>query len=154
MGFSSSLCAGCYSSLRSSAATTARTAWMTQVVSVSASNVVAQGTYDGYGSIVVLSKRQDDVMLKFGLGNYRIPQKATVYHQRCWALLGQPGYLRPRERADDQGYFVDSVEGPPEPKTKVEVVERGRAEIRFIAEERKRQAAEERKYRSFRRKSN
>ena len=113
MGFSSSLCEGCHHSLRSSASVGPKTNWMTFVVSVSKSGVGVQGAYDGYGHIIQGGDTNE--VRHLGIGDYRIPQDATVYHRRCWLLLGKTGYIKKRRRADDQGFFVSTQ--PAEPRT-------------------------------------
>lgn len=109
MGFFSFNCQGCGQSLRSHYAVTKESSWMQSVVVYTADNKFHQGAYDGYGR---LDAGTHEVELFDGA--------CTVYHQRCWRLLGRPkGFVGVAKAAQDQGYFTDFH--PPKPQTRAEL---------------------------------
>jgi len=110
MGFFSFNCEGCGQSLRSYHAVNAASSWMQSAVVYTADGKFHQGAYDGYGRLETAS---ENVELLDGA--------CTVYHQRCWRLLGRPkGFLPVASgAAADQGYFTDFH--PEKPKTRGEM---------------------------------
>lgn len=106
MGFFSFKCAGCNQSLRSNYGVTDKSVWMRSVIAYDRSGKYYQGAYDGYGRIETAG---DEANLSYG--------GFTVYHQRCWRLLGRPkGYAKEAAHAPDQGYFTDFH--PPKPQNR------------------------------------
>jgi len=109
MGFYSYNCQGCGQSLRSHYAVTRVSSWMQSVVVYTQANQFYQGAYDGYGRVETAST---EINL--------LDAPNTVYHQRCWRLLGRPkGFVSPAQNAPDQGYFTRYH--PPKPQTRAEL---------------------------------
>jgi len=96
-GFSSWKCLGCHRSLLSMMAVdehlTPKQAWMTDAVAIPEGGKLIKGEYDGYGKVG--SKRL----------NYQ--DNISCWHEACWKKSGSPGYTRPSQNADDQGWFFE-----------------------------------------------
>lgn len=104
MGFFSADCEGCGHPLLSDHATNEINAWMTDGVAILPNGSVIIGAYDGYGRLDGI----EDAQIGYG---------ATVWHEPCWRVAGEPRiYLGESRSSEDQGWFFDDpTHDMPEP---------------------------------------
>jgi hypothetical protein len=104
MGFFSQDCNGCGHPLLSMHATNHINLWMNEVVAIQPDGAVQEGFYDGYGRIYSEVWDGEDWIEE--TYEEAVGFDATVWHQACWALDGEPTvYLGPSEHSEDQGFF-------------------------------------------------
>lgn len=108
MGFFSWDCPCCQNSVRSRAATTPESAWMSDAVAVFEGGTILKGEYTGYGQV--------------GDGDYELDygQDFALYHAACYALAGKPAFTEPSRPSYDQGYFVGDYD-PTKPQSETDL---------------------------------
>lgn len=81
--------------------------WLMSVTALGPDGIVAQGHYDGYGTVL---PAPDCVSTE----PYQIPWPAEpegikLMHTACWEALDKPGYtdIPFAKNAEDQGFFID-----------------------------------------------
>lgn len=112
MGVFSWNCRKCGESIVNNMVINRTNAWMSDAVLVSKDGQTLKGNYDGYGRIDGTRVMGDDGP---AIGN----SPASMYHEACWELAGEPKFDKQSEWADDQGHFFNDADRmQPDPRKK------------------------------------
>ena len=83
--------------------------WQSDAVLVSKDGQIIKGSYDGYGRI-------NGVEIA-GSGDPDIGgSPASMYHEACWEVAGEPKFDEVSSHAADQGHFFDDEDRQPDPR--------------------------------------